>query len=360
MYRENKTQPICVEDIVKNFYFFNSILMLCILVLASSVQAQTRKHGSFESLDNGQIMVDGQAFESMEAYFNSDYFRKAGKRCGTLPPAASLQFKDQADCTQAETIIQNEYWPTAVLTIPVVVHIITKTDGTGNISDERIQNQIKVLNEDYAALTGSLGENGFNTKIQFKLVDTTRTQNDSWFNDEDDSVYKAALGRDQNNYCNIYVNSASGFLGYAYFPQTNAGTVLDGLVINYEAFGGRDEGSFPYNQGRTTVHEMGHYLAMYHTFQGGSTCDNSYTGGDLIVDTPAESEAHYSCTQTNTCGSADPIHNYMNYTPDLCMNRFTSEQANRMVCALVNYRADLADVTTAKGTLPGILHLLQD
>jgi len=338
------------------------IVALALLFMAGqslTSHAQMRAQGTFEALDNGQVVVDGLTFDSMEAYVNSTYFQTAGKRCGTIePPASSLKSSDLkalADCTQTATIIQNEYWPESVLTIPVVVHVISKTDGTGNLSDARIQRQIQVLNEDYAARTGTLGANGFNTKIQFELVETTRTVNDTWYNDGNaESTYKAALGRDQSKFCNIYTNSASGYLGYAYFPQSNAGT-LDGIVVYWEAFGGRDEGFSIYNQGRTLVHEMGHYLGLYHTFQGGSTCNNTYTGGDLIVDTPPESEAHYNCVQTTTCSTDDPIHNYMNYTPDACMDRFTSEQSNRAVCSLVNYRPDLPTTTSDS---PSILYLL--
>lgn len=178
-------------------------------------------------------------------------------------------------------------------------------------------------------------------------------------------AYKKALGEDQDLYLNVYSNSADGYLGYSYFPQSEAGTVLDGVVVLYEAVGGRDNGYGNYNQGRTLVHEIGHYLGLYHTFEGGSTCENSYGGGDFIVDTNAESEEHYGCTQTYTCGVADPIDNYMNYTDDSCMAGFTGEQANRAVCSLVNYRPDLYRVVNDENGvsefswLPSVLLLLR-
>jgi hypothetical protein len=260
--------------------------------------------------------------------------------------------KTAGDCSLSRTTIRNEYWPTQTYTIPVVFHIIHKTDGTGNISDQRIRDQVSVLNQDYGAIVGSLGEQGYNTKIQFKLAGITRTANNSWFNDQYERSFKQALGWDQTRYLNVYVNSAGGYLGYSYLPQEDAGDVYDGVVVLYEAVGGRNNGFEVYDQGRTLVHEVGHYLGLLHTFEGYG-CFEGYTSGDLIADTHSENTEHYDCRQTSTCGTPDDIHNYMNYTNDSCMYEFTPEQANRLVCSLVNYRPQLYQ-TTVPGTQPTI------
>lgn len=257
--------------------------------------------------------------------------------------------KTAGDCTMSRTTIRNEYWPTQTYTIPVVFHIIHKTDGTGNISDQRVRNQVSVLNQDYGAITGSLGEKGYNTKIQFKLAGITRTANNNWFNDQDERGFKQALGWDQNRYLNVYLNSAGGYLGYAYLPQEDAGDVYDGVVVLYETVGGRNNGFDVYDQGRTLVHEVGHYLGLLHTFEG-YACFEGYTSGDLIADTHSENAEHYDCRQTSTCGTPDDIHNYMNYTSDSCMYEFTPEQSNRLVCSLVNYRQQLYQTTNTGGT----------
>jgi hypothetical protein len=268
--------------------------------------------------------------------------RAGGKRCLVKRRPAhhrnvSRPLADSGDCSLSRTVIKSEYWPVQTYVIPVVFHIIHKTDGTGNISDLRIYQQVQVLNQDFGAVMGSPGEKGYNTKIQFELVRITRTANDQWHNDQNEVQFKHALGWDQQRYLNVYVNTAGGYLGYAYLPQEDSGDVYDGVVMNYEAVGGRDSGGAPFDQGRTLVHETGHYIGLLHTFEGYG-CFEGYEAGDLIADTHSESTEHYGCTQSNTCGTPDDIHNYMNYTDDGCMYEFTPEQANRLVCSLVNYR----------------------
>lgn len=298
-------------------------------------------------------MVDGFSFSSLQEYFSSAYFRTGGKRCGTdqVNAAASRMMAPAgapSDCSLASTTILGEYYPPDYYVIPVVFHVMYKADGTGNISDTLIESQIDILNEDFGALAGTPGAAGFDSHIRFELADITRTQNDSWFNDSGvETEYKTALGRDQNRYLNVYVNSADGYLGYAYFPQGSAGTVLDGVVVMYAAVG-RNSGYDPYDQGRTLTHETGHYLGLYHTFQGG--CVNGYTVGDRIADTNPEQTEHFGCSPSASCGVADPIDNYLDYTDDTCMERFTPEQANRMICALLNYRSGLYRIE-----VPGLL-----
>ena len=139
---------------------------------------------------------------------------------------------------------------------------------------------------------------------------------------------------------------ASGYLGYAYIP--NGGGVVcqdfDGCVINWTAFGRNSAGGPPYNQGRTATHEVGHYLGLFHTFDGGCGNNNCYNSGDLICDTNKESGPVFGCPgNSNSCSSPDPFHNYMDYSNDTCMWEFTADQANRMRCTLVNWRPDLGE-----------------
>ena len=238
----------------------------------------------------------------------------------------------------------------------MVVHAITSTSGAGYVSDEDILSQIDVLNEDFQALAGSLGEPGFDSRIKFALAKrrpdgspTTgieRYQNNTYYNDSFST--KPDLHWDTNLYFNIYVNNpGQGLLGYATFPVESAGDNDDGVVIGWEFFGRNAPNGGNYNLGRTATHEVGHYFGLYHTFQDGCGSEAApYTTGDRIADTNAEQQPTFGCPQNqSTCGSPDPVHNYMDYSYDICMDNFTPEQINRMRCSITNYRAQLFNAT---------------
>ena len=220
-------------------------------------------------------------------------------------------------------------------TIPVdvFVHIITDSSGNGNVSDATIADQIFVINEAYG------GNGSYTTPYTFNLVSTSRTANNSWYTAGPDTTaeiqMKTALRQGDAGDLNIYVSSpGGGLLGWATFPNWYADSPEDdGVVILNGTLPGGSAGN--YNEGDTLTHEVGHWLGLYHTFQGG--CDE--TAGDFVADTPAEQSPAYGCPiGRNSCRAKgrkkvdtgdDPIHNFMDYTDDYCMFEFTSGQAQR-------------------------------
>lgn len=309
--------------------------------------------------EDGSLVVDGLFYGSALEFQSSSEFVEKGHRCATpneLRNPRNPSNKAAADCTMVSTTIRSEYAPAngGVYQIPVVWHIVRKTDGTGEVSDALINSQMAILNEDFRAIAGTPGGPGNDTKIQFVLATTNPTggattginryTNNTWFADPGPgatNAMKQNLRWDPTRYFNIYTNDAAGNLGYATFPQEDAGTYQDGVVLLWSSVGRNAPSGGIYNQGRTATHEIGHYLGLFHTFQSG--CGTTYSSGDLIVDTEPQSTSTFNCPSGATsCGGArNPIENYMNYTQDTCMWRFTIEQANRMRCSLTSYRGGL-------------------
>ena len=318
-------------------------------------------------IDDKPVLSGSKTFPTALAFHQSQEFREGSHRCGTDDHNVFLRSRQgyeveerQADCTNSLTKIDPDYDPVAgrTLVIPVYFHVIHKTDGTGYVSRERIDDQMAVLNEDFGG-TSFNGASGYNTTIQFELVAVDYVENDEWYDaTADNTEFKSALAQSPDRYLNVYTQNptANGqsLLGYATLPPGTAGTSTDGVVMKHESIGGRNNGYGNYNHGRTLAHEVGHYLGLLHTFND-EVCDNTYTTQDLIVDTPPQSAPDYGTEASSACGVPSAIENYMNYSEDSALNTFTVEQTNRMICSQISYRPDgyrfEADGTfTATGT----------
>jgi len=265
-----------------------------------------------------------------------------------------------------------------IIYIPVVVHVIHNGDAYGvneNITDEQVESQITVMTQDYRKMTGTPGFNtnavGADIQIEFVLAKVDPNGNPTnginrvnlcqtyWEVNAFDSTVKPSTIWNPTEYMNMWsVNfggTAAGILGYGQFPSngsTNANT--DGVVAGYKYFGSNSiypAGNLDatYNKGRTMTHEVGHFLGLYHTFQGGCAGENT-TGGDFCADTPAVATANYGCTPRNSCptGASDMIANYMDYTDDICMNIFTIEQKSRITSVMNTFPRRLSLKTSTK------------
>lgn len=222
-----------------------------------------------------------------------------------------------------------------VTTINVYWHVIRSGTATsqGNVSDATIASQISVLNAAYAS-----------SNFAFTLVSTDRTTNATWYTSSggtSETQMKNALRQGTADDLNIYSNNmGGGLLGWATFPSSYTGNPKnDGVVVLFSSLPGGT--AAPYNLGDTGTHEVGHWMGLYHTFQGGCS-KNATNGGDLVSDTPAERSAAFGCPAgRNSCASIagnDPITNFMDYTDDSCMNTFSAGQAARMLAAWNTYR----------------------
>ena len=306
------------------------------------------------------------------------------EKCGTSIITQNLEKKYPEYKKQRSKVNeQTEYWisknsnkQNSIITIPVVVHVVWNTNQE-NISDAQIFSQIDILNQDYRrtnidaintpAVWNSIAAD---TEIEFCLANTdpngnftngiTRTQtSQTSFSIQNDGMKSSSSGGidpwPQDDYLNIWVCDLSGgILGYA-TPPSGFNNPNDGVVVGYRYFGNTGVVQAPYNKGRTTTHEVGHWLNLDHVWGSFGNC-----GNDNVNDTPIQEEANYSCPSfphnANSCNTTnsngDMFMNYMDYTNDACMNMFTNGQKNRMISAINQYRPNLLNHNLCSNTPP--------
>ncbi|GAA2219310.1 zinc metalloprotease [Nonomuraea monospora] len=288
-------------------------------------------------------------------------------RCATMPVhhqliATSPRYAVALAAIENETFARKNARAAAreeVVTIPIVVHVVHHTPEQ-DITQEQIDSQLKVLNEDFRRANPDVDKVPevwrdlvADARLEFKLADTdpdgnptngvVRKETSVESFDADHGVKLGDRGGSDawpaDRYLNVWVCELNNALGYATFPGGPA--EIDGVVILHRAFGTTGTAEAPYDGGRTATHEIGHWFNLRHIWgDDGDGC----SGSDFVDDTPNQG-GHNRGTPTFpkvSCDNAphgDMFMNYMDYVEDASMYMFTTGQSERMDAALAGPRA---------------------
>mmetsp|Transcript_14151 Transcript_14151/g.42717 ORF Transcript_14151/g.42717 Transcript_14151/m.42717 type:complete len:345 (-) Transcript_14151:597-1631(-) len=287
-----------------------------------------------------------------------------GNSCGTKSKSSELGKLEAAGHLKPPPEMASERTAATTIYIRVYWHIVTDQDCSrvpcyGYLTDALVRRSIAILNKSYAG--GYAGSKKVNTRFKFSLKGITRTVNPNYFystvQSASDVEMRAVLrhkpsNRRELNIFSTYGDSISRADGWASFPwwtTSASGQAYDGVTVSYLTVPG-SANNYPYGistQGKVLTHEVGHWLGLSHTFEGGCTI----TGGDFVTDTVPEAQPARGCpTFLRTCkGSAlvkrygknyqDPYNNFMDYSSGRCLKVFTKGQATRMRSAWRRYRA---------------------
>lgn len=241
-----------------------------------------------------------------------------------------------------------------VIRIPVVVHVIYRLN-LENISTAQINSQLAVLNRDFRKINSDLSNaNGWSkADVKFEFILATKDPNRNTSNGitrtstSTDNIgltnqyYSLVPAWNRDRYLNIWVcDVGPNMLGFAYPPNApGVSPQEDGVVIGTNYFGTTGTAQAPWNLGRTTTHEIGHFFDLLHLW--GSDVSPSCSADDLISDTPNQNGPEYNCGTRSSCGSADQMSNFLQYVDDACMGNFTEGQKTRMRTALYTQRDSL-------------------
>lgn len=266
---------------------------------------------------------------------------------------------------QAQQSLEKSRPRPPIQTLPIVVHVIHQ-NGDENISFDQILQGVSDLNEGFANVNSYDRGSGLDTEIRFCLA--TIDPNGNFTNgvtrkehsltvmnmNKDDAALKNIVRWDPTRYINIWlveeILPACDIdpAGYATLPGAHGGP-LDGIVCEASTFGFAS---------KVAIHEMGHYLGLLHTFEGGCSNGDCTLEGDLICDTPPDNTTGSlpNCEAANSCATdslsgfdsdvADLATNYMDYGNLGCFHDFTPNQSERMNGVVATIRASLLATPT--------------
>ncbi|KAJ3216288.1 hypothetical protein HDU67_009723 [Dinochytrium kinnereticum] len=287
---------------------------------ASAKTTQLNGHTTAENL-SPLLSTSGDAWTSGLTF----------RRCGAVSRVESKV--EQMISDQIEQWDMNP--PTLTQTdIDVYFHIYRSSNGTGDLTRDSIDKQMRLLNKAFER-----------SQLRFNVVRITRISNDTVFNyagegkagEEEYPLFDQIFKRRRKGgpgELNILTAKLPTLLGYAQSPwdYEKYGST-DGVVLAYTTFPGvLQKGE--YNLGHTLIHEVGHWGLLVNQ------------GGDFVSDTPASASANSGCKRgTDSCPGRvgkDPIHNYMDYTDDVCMSHFTRGQFRRVLACMKLFRNSTA------------------
>ncbi|KAI4111014.1 MAG: hypothetical protein LQ345_006899 [Seirophora villosa] len=248
-------------------------------------------------------------------------------RCGTEAPAPEL-----LAAAQSMRVDPEAYAAAATLNVNTYFHVVTTAAKQGSVTQTQLNDQLAYMNRSY-------GPSG----IAFTLISSDFTVNDRWATGNYDTEMKPKLRKGTYQDLNVYFLSdlGGGLLGICNFPQNvspgTANFYRDGCNVLAQSVPGGTVAN--YNLGGTATHEIGHWFGLFHVFQG-SSCNGQ---GDSVGDTPLQSTPTNGCPASkDSCPRAaglDSIHNYMDYSYDVCYTQFTPAQATRAKQMFAMYRA---------------------